>query len=82
MTQANDQAAELRAQRSARHAGLLERARTGDQDALGTMVAELTPLLWHVARGQGLSAAAPVANDVPLHTANPAEKSSRSRPCR
>ena len=62
MTQANDQAAELRAQRSARHAGLLERARTGDQDALGTMVAELTPLLWHVARGQGLSAAA--AEDV------------------
>jgi RNA polymerase sigma factor (sigma-70 family) len=53
---------ELSAQRAARHAGLLTQARAGDRDALGTMVAELTPLLWHVARDQGLSAAA--AEDV------------------
>lgn len=49
-------------QDTSRHAGLLMRARAGDRDALGTMVAELTPLLWHVARNQGLSAAA--AEDV------------------
>ncbi len=33
----------------------LERGRAGDQHALDEIVEALTPLLWHVARGQGLS---------------------------
>jgi RNA polymerase sigma factor (sigma-70 family) len=49
--------ADLRAERSARVAALLTEARTGRRDALNAMVTELTPLLWHVARGQGLSQA-------------------------
>jgi RNA polymerase sigma factor (sigma-70 family) len=32
----------------------LERARDGDRTALGEVVRELNPLLWHVARSQGL----------------------------
>jgi RNA polymerase sigma factor (sigma-70 family) len=41
-------------QRATLLAGLLERARAGDRAALDTLVRELNPLLWHVARGQGL----------------------------
>ncbi|MBM7813566.1 RNA polymerase sigma factor [Saccharothrix algeriensis] len=37
-----------------RHAALLTAARTGDRGALDRLVAELTPLVWHVARGNGL----------------------------
>jgi RNA polymerase sigma factor (sigma-70 family) len=36
---------------------LLERARAGEADALDDIVRELTPLLWHVTRAQGLDAA-------------------------
>jgi RNA polymerase sigma factor (sigma-70 family) len=38
----------------ARMADLLEAARHGDQASLGDLVDELTPLLWQVARAQGL----------------------------
>jgi RNA polymerase sigma factor (sigma-70 family) len=37
-----------------RLAGLLEQARDGKRDALDAIVRELTPLLWHVARSEGL----------------------------
>jgi RNA polymerase sigma factor (sigma-70 family) len=47
-------AAETGAQRRQRLAALLVAAREGRRDALGSLVAELTPLLWHVARAQGL----------------------------
>jgi RNA polymerase sigma factor (sigma-70 family) len=60
VTSTPDQAS--RAQRTTRHAGLLSGARGGDREALNAMVTELTPLLWHVARGQGLAPAA--AEDV------------------
>jgi RNA polymerase sigma factor (sigma-70 family) len=36
-------------------ASLVTAARQGDEDALGEIVTELTPLLWHVARAVGLS---------------------------
>ncbi|WP_236046660.1 RNA polymerase sigma factor [Paractinoplanes ovalisporus] len=35
---------------------LLERARDGDRESLRELVHELNPVLWRVARGQGLSA--------------------------
>lgn len=38
----------------ARMADLLEAARAGDKSSLGELVDELTPLLWQVARAQGL----------------------------
>jgi RNA polymerase sigma factor (sigma-70 family) len=38
-------------------AGLVAAARQGREDALGELVAELSPLLWQVARACGLSAA-------------------------
>jgi RNA polymerase sigma factor (sigma-70 family) len=38
--------------------GLLRGARAGHRDDLDRIVAELTPLLWHVARSQGLDPAA------------------------
>jgi RNA polymerase sigma factor (sigma-70 family) len=41
--------------RSERLGGLLERARTGDRGGLRELVRELNPLLWHVARAQGLT---------------------------
>lgn len=41
--------------RSARIAGLVSAAREGSDDALGQIVAELSPLLWQVARAAGLS---------------------------
>ncbi|MFC5826410.1 RNA polymerase sigma factor [Nonomuraea insulae] len=44
-----------RAQRRDRLAGLLLEARQGNSDALDAIVAELTPVLWHTARNQGLS---------------------------
>ncbi|NJP88246.1 sigma-70 family RNA polymerase sigma factor [Nonomuraea sp. FMUSA5-5] len=44
-----------RAQRRDRLAALLVEARQGDRDALDAIVAELTPVLWHTARNQGLS---------------------------
>lgn len=37
-----------------RHAACLLAARSGDRKALDVLVAELTPLVWHVARGNGL----------------------------
>jgi RNA polymerase sigma factor (sigma-70 family) len=43
-----------RAERTARLAACVERARAGDTGALDEVVRELTPLLWHVARAQGL----------------------------
>jgi RNA polymerase sigma factor (sigma-70 family) len=41
-----------------RHAACLVAARSGDRAALDVLVAELTPLVWHVARGNGLDRAA------------------------
>jgi RNA polymerase sigma factor (sigma-70 family) len=38
-----------------RHAACLLAARAGDRKALDALVVELTPLVWHVARGQGLA---------------------------
>jgi|SRR5216683_1122359 len=43
-----------RTDRAARIGGCLERARNGDREALGAIVPELNPLLWRVARAQGL----------------------------
>ncbi|MEY9861051.1 RNA polymerase sigma factor (sigma-70 family) [Catenulispora sp. GAS73] len=40
--------------RAERLGGLLSRAQAGDREGLHEIVAELTPLLWHIARGQGL----------------------------
>ncbi len=44
------------ADRAARVGACLVRARDGDTAALGEIVRELNPLLWHVARGEGLTA--------------------------
>ena len=41
-------------ERVQRLAVLLQAARAGQREALNEIVAELTPLLWHVARAQGL----------------------------
>jgi RNA polymerase sigma factor (sigma-70 family) len=41
--------------RGARIASLMNAARAGSDDALGQIVTELSPLLWQVARGSGLS---------------------------
>jgi len=41
--------------RGARIAGLVSAARDGSDDALGQIVTEFSPLLWHVARAAGLS---------------------------
>jgi len=41
--------------RGARIAGLLSAAREGNTEALGAIVTELSPLLWHIARAAGLS---------------------------
>jgi RNA polymerase sigma factor (sigma-70 family) len=43
-----------RAERSARLGALLDRAKNGERAALNEVVRELNPLLWHVARSQGL----------------------------
>ncbi len=42
------------ADQHARLAGLLTDAKTGDRSSLDQIVRELTPLLWHVARSEGL----------------------------
>lgn len=42
------------AERAARLGACLERARDGDRSALEPVVRELNPVLWHVARAQGL----------------------------
>ncbi len=42
--------------RAARLGECVERARAGDRDALDEVVRELNPLLWRVARAQGLAA--------------------------
>ena len=42
--------------RAARVGACLERARNGETAALGDVVRELNPLLWHVARAEGLTA--------------------------
>jgi len=44
-----------RAGRPARLAACLQRARDGETGALAEIVGELNPLLWHVARAEGLS---------------------------
>jgi RNA polymerase sigma factor (sigma-70 family) len=44
-----------RGDRVARHGACLERARHGEASALDEIVRDLNPLLWHVARAQGLS---------------------------
>jgi RNA polymerase sigma factor (sigma-70 family) len=41
--------------RGARIAGLVSAARDGSEDALGQIVTEFSPMLWHVARAAGLS---------------------------
>jgi RNA polymerase sigma factor (sigma-70 family) len=41
--------------RGARIAGLVSEARQGNEDALGQIVTELSPVLWQVARATGLS---------------------------
>jgi RNA polymerase sigma factor (sigma-70 family) len=46
---------ETNARRAERLARCLERARAGDIAALDEVVRELNPLLWHVARAQGLA---------------------------
>lgn len=43
------------ADQRARIADCLERARAGEIDALNDVVSELNPLLWHVARAEGLT---------------------------
>lgn len=43
------------AERRTRLADLLTQARGGDRDALGHIVTELTPVLWHTVRAQGLT---------------------------
>jgi RNA polymerase sigma factor (sigma-70 family) len=45
-----------RPDRNARIAEMLNAAREGSEDALGQIVTELSPLLWHVARAAGLTA--------------------------
>ncbi|MEV4310985.1 sigma-70 family RNA polymerase sigma factor [Actinocrispum sp. NPDC049592] len=47
---------------SERYAMCLHAARTGNRRALATLVEDLTPLVWHVARGNGLNKTA--AEDV------------------
>jgi RNA polymerase sigma factor (sigma-70 family) len=37
-----------------RHAACVRAARDGDRAALHALITDLTPLVWHVARGQGL----------------------------
>ncbi len=44
-----------RPDRNARIAGMVNAAREGSEDALGQIVTELSPLMWHVARAAGLS---------------------------
>jgi RNA polymerase sigma factor (sigma-70 family) len=46
--------ADAAAVRAARVGACLVRARSGDTGALSEIVRELNPLLWHVARGEGL----------------------------
>jgi RNA polymerase sigma factor (sigma-70 family) len=41
--------------RGVRIAELVDAARQGSEDALGQLVTELSPMLWHVARAAGLS---------------------------
>ena len=41
--------------RNARIASLMTAAREGNEDALGQIVTELSPLLWQVARATGLN---------------------------
>jgi RNA polymerase sigma factor (sigma-70 family) len=53
MTSSSDPATTTRAERLADH---LERARAGEAGALDAIVRELNPLLWHVARSQGVPA--------------------------
>ena len=45
-----------RSDRTARMADLLDAAKAGSEEALGQITAELSPMLWHVARAAGLGA--------------------------
>src|ERR1041385_8600675 len=47
--------ADMRSERMERLAACLSRAMAGELSALDPVVAELNPLLWHVARAQGLT---------------------------
>ena len=42
-------------ERSARIARLVSEAQRGSEDALGEIVTEFSPMLWHIARAAGLS---------------------------
>jgi RNA polymerase sigma factor (sigma-70 family) len=44
-----------RADRSARTAALMSAARQGSDDAIGEIVTEFSPLMWHIARAAGLN---------------------------
>ena len=66
---AHDAKAAARAERHAKLAALLEAAKGGDRASLDEIVRELTPLLWHVARSEGLDeeAGADVVQGTWLH---------------
>jgi RNA polymerase sigma factor (sigma-70 family) len=55
MSTVSTSATSAAADRSARLAASFERARDGDRGALNDVIRELNPLLWQVARAQGLS---------------------------
>lgn len=55
MSPVSTSATSAAADRSARLTASFERARDGDRGALHEVIRELNPLLWHVARAQGLS---------------------------
>ena len=55
MTEAGSRRGPDRRDRGERIAALVNAARQGSDDALGQIVAEHSPLLWHVARAAGLS---------------------------
>lgn len=56
MTPHTDPPGAVRDQRAAGLAEHLRRAQAGERDALDAIVRELNPVLWHVARAQGLDA--------------------------
>ena len=61
-TQRDPEPRRPRSEEAERHAACVVAARGGDHRALDALVADLTPLVWHVARGHGLDRA--TAEDV------------------